>query len=89
MDLRKITDKRLSVIVPLIVGVITIVFLVWTQAPEYGDEGIIRYNNALDPHMFIIYVILMMTASLALVDFVYWLIRWCRKQNVCKNYIPG
>ena len=84
MGLRKITRKRFSVIIPLIVGVMTTVFLVGIQDPVYGVDGIIRYKNALDPHIFIIYIILAITVSLALVDFIHWLIGWCRKQNVCQ-----
>jgi len=82
MDLRKVNHKRLSVIVPLIAGVITVIVLLVIQDPVYGTDGILRFKNSLDPHLFILYTALAVTVSLALVDFVYWLTRWCQEQSM-------
>jgi|GEM_PF-6328989 len=82
MGFLKRNHSRIFVIVPLLVGVITAVVLFFYQDPVYGTDGIIRYDNALDPHIFIIYIVAAITVSAALVDFAYWLKGWCEKQNL-------
>ena len=88
MGFLKLNRRRLLIVIPLIVAVITAVFLFFFQEPVYGTDGIIRYNNALDPHIFIIYILIAITVSAALVDLAYWLIGWCKRQNVI-GWCPG
>lgn len=77
-----ISHKKALVIFPSIVAVATILALVVVQDPVYGTDGAITFKNALDPHIFIIFTVLSVTASIGLVDFAFWLIDWCKKQDV-------
>ena len=82
MGIFKMSHMKASIIVPIIVGAVTVLALVIAQEPVYGVNGTIQFNNALDPHIFIIYTTLSITVSVALVDLVYWLIKWCQRQDV-------
>lgn len=80
MGLLKVNRERLLVLVPFIVGTITMIGLWIMQDPAIGVDGSITLNNALDPHIFIIYTALSIVLSAALVDAAYWLAEWCKKQ---------
>ena len=80
MELFKINREKLLVIVPSIVGMLTMIGLWIMQDPVIGVDGSITLNTALDPHMFIIYTALSIVLSAALVDAAYWLAEWCKKQ---------
>ena len=80
MGLPKINRTRLMVIVPAMTGMVTAAILWFTQEPAYGVDGIIRLNNPLDPHVYIIYTLLSIILSAVFVDVAYWLADWCKKQ---------
>ena len=87
MKFPKISRVKLMVVVPTIVGMLTAAFLWVSQEPIYAMDGIIRYNNALDPHMFIIYTLLSVILSAALVDLAYRLVNWCKKQCLANTEV--
>ena len=80
MNQLKINREKLLVIVPLIVGIATMVGLWIMQEPVTRPDGVITLNNALDPHLFITYTAISIVLSAWLVDATYWLARWCKKQ---------
>lgn len=77
----RISHKRALIIFPLLVALATLLALLVIQEPAFGTDGGITFKKALDPHIFIIFTVLAITLSLALVDFAFWLIDWCHKQD--------
>ena len=75
-----VSRLRFKVIVASIAGMITAGLLWINQEPVYGIDGIVRYNNALDPHLFITYTVLSIILTAAIVDIGYWLATQCKKQ---------
>ena len=80
MKFPKINREKLIVFVPLSIGTITAVTLWFMQEPVHVVDGTIMYSNALDPHIFITYTVLSIILSAALVDMIYWLVGWCKKE---------
>ena len=81
MRLLSMNHKRLMVFVPVIAGVIMTLVLIGIQEPIFLVGDIINFEDPLDPHMFIIYILAAIILSAALVDFVHWLGSWCQKQH--------
>ena len=81
MDLLQLMNhRRVFVIVPLVVGVITAIVLASIQDPVYGIDGNLIGNKvALDPHIIGIYSVLAWIMASALVTLIYWLIERCHK----------
>jgi hypothetical protein len=81
MRLPGMNHGRLMVFVPVIAGVLMALVLIGMQDPIFLADGVINFENPLDPHMFIIYIMMAIILSAALVDFVHWLGSWCQKQH--------
>lgn len=81
MDLLHLMNhRRVVVIFPLVVGVITAIILASIQDPVYGVDGnLIGYKVALDPHIIGIYSVLAWIIASAVVTFIYWLIERCHE----------
>jgi hypothetical protein len=81
MRVLTMNHKRLMVSVPVIAGLIMALVLIGIQDPMFFADGVINFEDPLDPHIFIIYIIMAIILSAALVDFAHWLSSWCQKQH--------